>query len=470
MSAHIVRAHVRTGLQLSRRTMVVGTLAAVGLFIASALLPSEPALALIPIAAVIGIGLVMMPAANLGQEKLIGTMELDRTLPVPLLTLAGARLISAAVRASPVVLFIAIPAFAAGRAFPEVHRGSLATVAVVLTAATIAALWVSYAMIARFSMKRLPWLLIFAWLAPLVIPDAFWDAVGATVKRLGQTMFVDAAPSVLLLGSVSAAALLLAGLVFLGARALLANALDVYRFEPMALDDTAGKMPKREMGAAGRGALLAVTRLRLRLATNRFKHEAMIIGAFIVVILLDIEGIAEAARGFLPIFASLMPTMVAVQLLQDRAQGTLEGLQQLPHPRHVVTLGHLLAVAAIAVPAVIAWSVAQAAGGGPLDALRFARQYLSLVAAGHLMAAFVVWGTARRMLLALIIVVLLAIAAVVTVALLAAARGGPSAVEVTRDSAVVSYIVMIGATIVIAVATALFTHGLTTLKPMSPIS
>src|SRR5687768_2973172 len=84
------------------------------------------------------------------------------------------------------------------------------------------------------------------------------------------------------------------------------------------------------------------------------------------------EELREFTKVYVRVLAGLLPAGIALQLTQARNTGYREGLQQLPHPAITVALGHLVAVAVMAVPGAIVLLLGRAAAGripGPVEGL-----------------------------------------------------------------------------------------------------
>jgi|CXWL01.1.fsa_nt_gi hypothetical protein len=365
---------------------------------------------LLPTAGAVVVGLLTLalmmaagfaPLGSLAADKMHGHLEFDRTLPIPLRTIAAARLLGAALRTAP----LSIGLVAAGIAIAREAEAPAAVAAplILLVAATLHLLWICFlwtmlGLNARYSMRRLWWLPMTLWLLPSLLPETAEAAIGGAFERAAEhaMRWMDAPWRVAL---VAAAALVLPVVAaFTGGVALFARGLARFRPDPAAFGVQLGAAPKRELAALGRGPLLAVARLRLRLAFEQFRREVIIAAVLVVVVVADIGQLAIFARGYLPILAALVPGGIALQLLTARGTGALEGLQHLPHPRRLVALGHLLAVMVLALPGAALLGLSRATNGIAVTPTTLAMTWLWYLAMGSIGAALAVWGTRRRLL------------------------------------------------------------------------
>jgi len=258
-------------------------------------------------------------------------------------------------------------------------------------------LWVMLALNARYSLRRLWWLPMSLWLLPTVLPESMQAVIGARVEALGAFLLARMATPGWLIGTMAAVLVVPTMLLFGGATLFFAGGLARFRPDPGALGVPLGAAPSRELAAIGRGPALAIARLRLRLAVEQFRREAIIVVVLLAIVVADIGRLAELAALYLPILAALMPGAVALQLMTGRANGALEGMQHLPHPRRVAAVGHLLAVLVMAIPGVIVLALAELAKGGSLDALHFVSRWLWYFTFGWMGAVLAVWATPRRL-------------------------------------------------------------------------
>ncbi len=400
MSRRAFVAVVRLELWRGRSAMLwIGGLAAAAI-VATLVLPPTGALVVgmlaLPVVMVAGLG----PLGSLATDKMHGHLEFDRTLPIPLRTIAAGRLLGAAIRTAP--MLIALIAVGIGIAREAEAPALVAAPVIVIAAGTLQVLWWCFLWLmlglnARFSLRRLWWLPMTIWLLPSLLPASAKSMIETTVEAAAAEVmtWMDAPWRVGLL--------LLAGLAlpvvtaFVGGVALFAQGLARFRPDPAAFGVRLGAAPKRELAALGRGPLLAVARLRLRLAFEQFRRELVIAAVLVAVVVADIGELANFARGYLPILAALVPGGIALQLLTARGTGALEGLQHLPHPRRLVALGHLLAVMVLAVPGAALMALSRAANGNAVTATMDGMSWLWFLAMGAIGAALAVWSTKRRL-------------------------------------------------------------------------
>lgn len=399
MNRRAFAAVVRLELVRGRRLLLWGSAAAVLALLGALLLPRGGALLM----GVLGLPLVMIigmaPLGTLANDKLLGHLEFDRTLPVSLKTIAAGRLIGAALRALPATLGVmALGVAIANRSTAPGVVGLVLVVAIAVQVLLWWFIWIMLALNARYSLRRLWWLPMSLWLLPTLLPESVQAAIGARVEAVGALLLVRMDAPGWLLGVMAAVLVVPTVVIFGGATLFFAGGLARFRPDPAALGVPLGAAPSRELAAIGRGPALAVARLRLRLAFEQFRREALIVVVLLAVVVADIGRLAELAALYLPILAALMPGAVALQLMTGRANGALEGMQHLPHPRRVVAFGHLLAVMAMAIPGVTVLALADLANGRGLDAPHLVSRWLWYFTFGWLGAALAVWATPRRLL------------------------------------------------------------------------
>lgn len=319
-----------------------------------------------------GVGLWFGPLAHLGMDRVLGYLEFDRTLPIPLVSLATGRLLGASVRILP--LFPAMLALLLG--FREVFDGGavdgtpvVVIVAIVLHLLATIFLWWLLALNARWSFRRLWWIAptlgflpqIGLMLLPTTLEARLSSFARGTVTWLGSLLSTPkgAVPLVLMIVAV----LVISGV---GAVRLFASGLRRYEFDPTQLPGVRLSRSRVELTSIRRGPLLAVTRLRLRLATEQFRSELLVLVCLFLVAGFGPEGIREFAHNYIPVLAALLPAGIAFQLFAGRLTGDLEGIQQLPHSRVVTGAGFLTAIAVMALPGAVALELLHAINGTPL--------------------------------------------------------------------------------------------------------
>ncbi len=349
----------------------------------------------LPVVFVSGLG----PLGSLSADKMHGHLEFDRTLPLPLRTMAAGRLVGAAGRTAP--MLIGLVAAGIGIARGAEAPALIAVPVIVMAAGALQLLWWCFLWLllglnARFSLRRLWWVPTTLWLLPTLLPQSAKTAIRILVTRAAEqamTWMDDPARVALLL---VAALVLPIVAAFAGGVTLFAHGLARFRPDPTAFGVRLGAAPKRELAALGRGPLLAVTRLRLRLAFEQFRTQAIIGVVLVVVVVADVGELADFARGYLPVLAALVPGGIALQLLTARGSGALEGLQHLPHSRRHVALGHLLAVGVLAIPGAALLALSRASDGLAVTPAAVGMSWLWFLALGAIGAGVAVWGTKRR--------------------------------------------------------------------------
>ncbi len=378
--------------------------------VAALLLPTSAALVVALVMLPVMFAAAFAPLGSLATDKMHGHLEFDRTLPIPLSTIAAGRLVGGALRTVPLALGVMAAGIAIAR---EAEAPTLVAAPLILLSAVALQLlwwcfiWFMLGINARYSMRRLWWLPMSIWLLPQLLPESAQTVIGDALQRAGERAieWMDAPWRVAL---VLVAALTLPLLAAFGTGVtFFARGLARFRPDPAAFGVQLGAAPKRELAALGRGPLLAVARLRLRVAFEQFRREAIIAAVLVVVVVADIGQLAVFARGYLPILAALIPGGIALQLLTARGTGALEGLQHLPHPRRLVAFGHLLAVMVLAIPGAALLGLSHAANGVPVTAMSVGMSWLWYLALGSLGAAMAVWATRRRMLRVAVVVAIL---------------------------------------------------------------
>ncbi len=304
-----------------------------------------------------GIFALFAPSADLGQDRLLGHFEFDRALPLPSRLVAAGRLTGAAVRTVPFPL--GAMAFGVALARSSDSTGPLPTLLV--SAGTLGAMlvgfllcWTLLALNSRWAFRRIWWLGPTIGLAPQLVPAflpaSVRGAIATSASALGANLLDIVAQPVGLVAVLVILAMLPV-MVFSGATMLFASGIRRYRYDPTALHlGQHGSLPTRELAAIGRGPALAVARLRLRLSLEQFRREFILIAILLVVVAFNPGGLRDFARGYVRVLAALIPGGIVIQLGTARAKGFLETMQHLPHPARVVGLGHLAAIAVLAVP------------------------------------------------------------------------------------------------------------------------
>lgn len=406
MSSDAIRAFVLLALVRRRRTLIVGaTISIVGL-LAAILLPGPMAwfgafsagLTFVLLTAV-------TPLALLATDKMYGHLELERTLPVSLRTIALGRLLGAAARTLAIVPTIAAIDVALLKTMSGIKVAPLVTGSLVMVLTFWCVLWIALALQARSALRRLVWLPAVICVGAMVMLPAIGTVAEAQVSRIGDLLF-QADASVLVLMVIASLGIGFTAAVLLGSSTLLGTALARFQHDPGATSEMLENAPRTEFVAAGRGPVLAIARLRLRQASPQFRRDILLVGVLLVIIIADVGKFADLAHIYLRVVTAMMTGAVAMQLFQARMQGSLESIQQLPHSRRLVGLGHVLAVMAMVVPAVMTLSIASATEGTTLTVGSVLLRWSWLVAAGSMVAAGVIWLTRWRIYATLAVAIL----------------------------------------------------------------
>lgn len=322
-------------------------------------LPGGAALIPAVLAIMIGALSVLAPLGDLAQDKLLGHLEFDRTLPISLPVMATGRLLGAAIRTLPftlcvIALFVGLVRSEGPPPIAELFAFGLIPIVVQLLAWL--ALWLLLGLNARWSFVRLWWIPTTIGFLPQILlsalPPSAERAVSDWFTRLGHWLaglFDTVWGPWLLLGAIAFFAL---GTFCLSVL-LFTSGMARYTYNPLAVMRLLAKAPTREMGAAGRGPAIAIARLRLRVATEQFRRELIVLGVLFIAAAFGPEGLRHFARGYIPVLAGLLPAGIAFQLMATRASGEFEGMRHLPHPPSTIGLGHLVAIAVMAIPGAV---------------------------------------------------------------------------------------------------------------------
>jgi hypothetical protein len=395
----LCRREVRRGWPQSRLALLGATVAGV------AALVFAPATALVIgiCAAMVSLMIPFGPIADLRQDKTQGYLEFDRQLPVAHRTIALSRMLGIAVRLLP-ALALCVPLIVALARKPE-HGAAAAfiggAVAVggwcLLTAGT----WAFIAVNARWNLRRLWWLPMTIAFGPRIViamlPPAAKDAISHAAVVAGTAVGHFATTA---LGAVVLLALLLSTplLVLLFSVALFATALEHYQHDTTISEVARLPAPKRELGAIGRGPVLAVARCSIRLATEQPRRRVVLLVVFLAALFFGSVEIKRYAQIYVRTLALFLPGAVVLQLTTARALGYLEGLRQLPHRPTVVAMGHLLALVILAIPGAAIWILARAVGGTAPTAGNVTALVALMVSWTWIACVGAVWLTRRRTL------------------------------------------------------------------------
>jgi hypothetical protein len=268
--------------------------------------------------------------------------------------------------------------------------------------AAVVLCWILLALNARWQFRRLWWVPMTLVFGPQfvssVLPPSLKQPLVAALRAFGQQLLAVATSP---LGGLLTLLLLLAlpVVAFAGATALFAAGVERYRYDENALGAMLGKAPRRELGAIGRGALLAVARLRLRISLEHSRRQLLVLAVFLLLIVAGSGELRNFSRSYVTVLAGLLPASVAFQLMSARGMGHLEGLQQLPQPALTLALGHLVAVAAMAVPGAAVVLVGRVAAGSPVSLRSGISIWAQILAAAWALAVATVWFRGRYALL-----------------------------------------------------------------------
>ncbi len=363
---------------------------------------------------IIGIFAVFSPIGDLRADKMQGHLEFDRVLPVGHAVAATARLLGAAVRTLPVLLAPVPLLIGLHRSSETDNPPSLVLMMIVAGGSWLvltACMWALMAINIRWNLRRLWWLPMTIAFGPRVVisllPPPATDAMALWFAGAGRAIatFVQSP-----LGAIVMTLVVLAipvGL-FVAAIGLFASGLDRYTYDASAAVPLRAKPPKRELGAIGRGPVLAVARYCIRLATEQSWRRIMLLAVFVAVLVFGSPVLKDYARFYVRALAAMLPGGIVIQLTTARARGHLEGLQQLPHPPLVVGVGHLLAVCVLAIPGAAVWILARAVTGMAPTAGNAVTLLAWMVMWSWLASVAAVWLTARRAILVGAIPVVLA--------------------------------------------------------------
>jgi hypothetical protein len=393
----LVRREIRRG----RRSIVSFTLVAAVAISLAAL--TTPEIAVLPgtLSILAAMLVIFSPLGDLRNDKTLGHLEFDRVLPLSHRTIGAARLLGAAVRTLPIVLLVPPLLIALNRG----HAVGLVTL-MLLTATPVAAwmlltaaMWALMAVNIRWNFRGLWWLPLTLVFGPRILismlPPAAKDALSDVAARIGGAIISFASTAG---GSAVAVAVVLAIPVagFFTAVSLYASGLERYRYDDSAAVPMRTPPPRRELGAIGRGPLLAVTRYCIRLATEQSRRRLVLLVVFVAVLLFGSPVLKDYARLYVRALAALIPGGIALQLGSARARGYLEGMQQLPHPAMTIAGGYLFAIAILAVPGTSVWVLARAVTGEPPTVANVLSLFAWLVMWSWLASVATVWLTSRR--------------------------------------------------------------------------
>lgn len=423
--------------------------------------PEEVAILPGVVAMFVGVLVLIGPLGELANDKLQGYLEFDRTLPLSPRVVAAGRLIGAAIRVVPlglcaISMFVGLRRAEGRDALSDALTYFVLPLAILLVAWVV--LWLLLALNARWSFRRLWWLPMTIVLLPQFVPAVLPASVNAVLATWlhGRWLVVVAAAE----GPNAPALVLtflagLAVLTFVGATLLFASGLVRFRFDPTALGTMLAMAPKQELVSAGKGVIVAVTLLRLRLVAEQFRRELLVLALIFVVAAIGPGETQDFARRYLPILAAMLPAGIALQLVASRNNGQLEGMQQLPQSRIAIGVGHLIAIAVMALPGSIVLLLTHAIAGQVPTVQQAVGSWGWLVAMAWMAAVLGLWVRLRYLIIllggvTLVMVVMLALAGGSAVVVMLA--GGAAEFAILRST--------LGALLPLAVAIAVTVAGL----------
>ena len=356
----------------------------------------------VALAAVSAFLALLGPSGDLGSDKMLGHLEADQVLPLSSRLVAAGRLIGASVRLLPVLLAALAIAVAISREFEVGVLSVVLLVMIPLVSLVFTSMvsWTLLALNARWHFRNLWWLPITIVIGPQILSSVLPPALRSSIARWVESSARGLAEFAVSPGGMAVSFLtitLLPAFVFAGATLLFASGLEHYRYDPNALGTMLGKAPKRELGAIGKGPLLAVARLRIRLSLEQQRRNAIFLAILLVVLLVGSEELQDFARVYVRVVAVMLPAGIAMQLTAARGTGYLEGMQQLPVPATAVALGHLAAVAAMAVPGAIVLLLGRVAAGRSPGLVEGFMVWGWFVTGGWIAAVLAVWLKARHL-------------------------------------------------------------------------
>ncbi len=308
------------------------------------------AILLIVLPGMAALAVALHPMAALAGDRLSGRLALERALPLPWHSIAGARLIGAAVRtlSTPLILLAALVGVMRHTDFAPSLPVGLAIIAAIWMISTMAC-WILMAANARWSLVRLWWVPTTIWFAPQWLPAAWVSRAMEAIRPVGEWIAGEAGGGrgpVYLLPAL-AVVMVATGV---GATALYASGLRRYVHDP----DPLGLVGKRDRVNAAleyppgrRPALAALALLDIRLGVELLARRWIILAILVVVTLVGPDEVRGLAPLYIRILGVMVPGAVVAGILTGRQSGTIALLQYLPHPRWKVAAGKLAAVAVL---------------------------------------------------------------------------------------------------------------------------
>ncbi len=399
----LFRREIRRG----RQTIAIVAGVALVAIVLTLVLSTETAFLAATMGAMVGLFAMFAPLGDLRTDKTLGHLEFDRVLPIGHRAIAIARLFGAAIRTSPLILF-ALPFIVA------IDRGHVmgvwrlvAAIGIPLLAWIVltSCIWALMAVNIRWNLRRLWWLPMTIFLGPNIVistlPQAAKETIVETIRRVGTPIleFVSTPIGIgMLIGTLLAIPLVL----FWMAISLFASGLELYEFDASgAVAAGLGAPPKRELAAIGRGPALAVARFCIRLATEQSRRRIILLAVFVAVLLFGSPEMKNYVKFYVRALAAMIPGGIALHLSVARTRGTLEGIQQLPHPAITIGTGYLLGILVLATPGAAVWVLARAVNGMPATASNAISLWAWMVGWSWLASVSVLWLTTRRTLMIL---------------------------------------------------------------------
>ena len=407
-----------------------------------------------------GLILVIGPLGDLRADKTLGHLEFDRVLPIDHRAMAAARLVGAAVRTSPLLL-LSLPIIITadrGHAFGRAQLAVAIVVPVVVWLVLTAGTWAMMAVNIRWNLRRLWWLPMTIAIGPNIVisalPPTAKEAIATAFERTGKPMltFLATPPGITFMVLV---VLAIPVALFWLAVSLFAAGLERYTFDASAAVPMSAAPPKRELASIGRGPALAVARYCIRLATEQSRRRLILLLVFVAGLVLGNHQIRAYAQLYVRVLAAMIPGGIALQLSVARTRGSLEGIQQLPHPASTIGAGYLLGIAVLSTPGAAVWVLARAVTGIPATPGNAMSLWAWMVGWSWLASVSVVWLTSRRTLM-------IAAVPVLVVATWAAYVGLPNLVDSARAAAAgfVAFRASAGAGFPLALALVMMIGGL----------
>lgn len=384
-----------------RQTMLLFTLIAVVLIGLAFVLSRDASLGTSVVGVLVAMLVAMAPLSDLRQDKTLGYLEFDRVLPISHRGIATARLLGAAMRTSPLILFTLpfIVALDRGHSLRGLEIAVAIGVPLLPWILFTSFTWGLMAVNIRWTLRRLWWVPMTIFIGPNIListlPQATKTAIADWFRRVGAPLadFVGTPAGL----AVLFAAVLAIPLVAFGATiSLFASGLERYTFDASGAVAQLGAPPKRELAAIGRGPALAVARYCIRLATEQSRRRMILLAVFVAVLLFGTAEMKGYVRFYVRALAAMIPGGIALHLSVGRTRGDLEGIQQLPHSAITIGAGYLLGITVLATPGAAVWVLARAVTGMPPTMSNALSLWAWMVGWSWFASVSVLWLTTRR--------------------------------------------------------------------------